>query len=97
VLSRPSSGTQSGEDFAAFLRHQIASLQNPQRQELAGDNAPKLTDTPTNKTNKGCLNSKLCAKPFTLVSIYTIKHPVLKEWACSALADITPNSYPLRK
>ncbi|NBW53740.1 MAG: flagellar hook-length control protein FliK [Betaproteobacteria bacterium] len=64
VLSRPSSGTQSGEDFAAFLRHQIASLQNPQRQELAGDNAPKLTDTPTNKTNKGVFEQQALRQAF---------------------------------
>lgn len=42
VLSRPSSGTQSGEDFAAFLRHQIASLQSPQRQEIAAQSTPSL-------------------------------------------------------
>ena len=42
ALSRPSSGTQSGEDFAAFLRHQIASLQSPQRQELAAQSTPSL-------------------------------------------------------
>lgn len=41
-LSRPSSGTQSGEDFAAFLRHQIASLQSPQRQEIAAQSTPSL-------------------------------------------------------
>ncbi len=40
ALSRPSSGTQSGEDFAAFLRHQIASLQSPQRQEIAAQSTP---------------------------------------------------------
>ncbi len=39
ALSRPAFGTQSGEDFAAFLRQQMASLQSPQRQELATDKA----------------------------------------------------------
>ncbi len=43
VLSRPSSGTQSGEDFAAFLRHQIASLKSPQRQEIATESMPTPT------------------------------------------------------
>jgi len=46
ALSRPSSGTQSGEDFAAFLRHQIASLQSPQRQEIAAQSTPSLPTTP---------------------------------------------------
>ena len=45
VLSRSSSGTQSGEDFAAFLRHQIASLQSPQRQEIAAQSTPVLPST----------------------------------------------------
>ena len=46
ALSRPSSGTQSGEDFAAFLRHQIASLQSPQRQEIAAQSMPVLPTAP---------------------------------------------------
>ncbi len=46
ALSRPSSGTQSGEDFAAFLRHQIASLQSPQRQEIAAQSTPSLPTAP---------------------------------------------------
>jgi flagellar hook-length control protein FliK len=46
ALSRPSSGTQSGEDFAAFLRHQIASLQSPQRQEIAAQSTPSLSIAP---------------------------------------------------
>jgi len=46
ALSRPSSGTQSGEDFAAFLRHQIASLQSPQRQEIAAQSTPSLPIAP---------------------------------------------------
>jgi len=46
ALSRPSSGTQSGEDFAAFLRHQIASLQSPQRQEIAAQSTPSLPLVP---------------------------------------------------
>lgn len=46
ALSRPSSGTQSGEDFAAFLRHQIASLQSPQRQEIAAQSTPSLPIVP---------------------------------------------------
>jgi len=46
ALSRPSSGTQSGEDFAAFLRHQIASLQSPQRQEIAAQSTPVLPTAP---------------------------------------------------
>lgn len=47
ALSRPSSGTQSGEDFAAFLRHQIASLQSPQRQEIAAQSTPSLPTAPS--------------------------------------------------
>ena len=43
VLSRPSTSTQSGEDFAAFLRHQIASLTSPQRQEIAAESTPTPT------------------------------------------------------
>ena len=46
ALSRPSSGTHSGEDFAAFLRHQIASLQSPQRQEIAAQSTPSLPIVP---------------------------------------------------
>ena len=46
ALSRPSSGTHSGEDFAAFLRHQIASLQSPQRQEIAAQSTPSLPLVP---------------------------------------------------
>jgi len=46
ALSRPSSGTQSGEDFAAFLRHQITSLQSPQRQEIAAQSTPSLPTAP---------------------------------------------------
>ena len=46
ALSRPSSGTQSGEDFAAFLRHQIASLQSPHRQEIAAQSTPSLPIVP---------------------------------------------------
>lgn len=46
ALSRTSSGTQSGEDFAAFLCHQIASLQSPQRQEIAAQSTPSLPPVP---------------------------------------------------
>ncbi|MBP8020829.1 MAG: hypothetical protein KAY75_00105, partial [Limnohabitans sp.] len=34
-------GTLSGEDFAAFLRHQVRALKNNQRQEIAAAPLPK--------------------------------------------------------
>ena len=65
VLSRPSSGTQSGEDFAAFLRQQIASLQTPQRQELAADSADKLAKQgPTSTATKGMLEQQALRQAF---------------------------------
>ena len=65
ALSRPSSGTQSGEDFAAFLRQQIASLQTPQRQELATDSADKLAkQSPTATVTKGMLAQQALRQAF---------------------------------
>ena len=65
ALSRPSSGTQSGEDFAAFLRHQIASLQSPQRQELAADSADKhAKKSPTATATKGMLEQQALRQAF---------------------------------
>jgi len=65
ALSRPSSGTQSGEDFAAFLRQQIASLQTPQRQELAADSADKLSKkSPTATATKGMLEQQALRQAF---------------------------------
>ena len=65
ALSRPSSGTQSGEDFAAFLRHQIASLQTPQRQELAADSADKpAKKSPTATATKGMLEQQALRQAF---------------------------------
>ena len=65
ALSRPSSGTQSGEDFAAFLRQQIASLQTPQRQELAADSADKLAKkSPTATATKGMLEQQALRQAF---------------------------------
>ena len=65
ALSRPTSGTQSGEDFAAFLRQQIASLQTPQRQELAADSADKLAKkSPTATATKGMLEQQALRQAF---------------------------------
>ena len=65
ALSRPSSGSQSGEDFAAFLRHQIASLQSPQRQELAADSADKPSKkSPTATATKGMLEQQALRQAF---------------------------------
>jgi flagellar hook-length control protein FliK len=65
ALSRPSSGSQSGEDFAAFLRHQIASLQTPQRQELAADSADKpAKKSPTATATKGMLEQQALRQAF---------------------------------
>ena len=65
ALSRPSSGTQSGEDFAAFLRHQIASLQSPQRQELAADSTDKRAKkSPTATATKGMLEQQALRQAF---------------------------------
>ena len=65
ALSRPSSGTQSGEDFAAFLRQQIASLQTPQRQELAADSADKpAKKSPTATATKGMLEQQALRQAF---------------------------------
>ena len=65
ALSRPSSGSQSGEDFAAFLRHQIASLQTPQRQELAADSADKPSKkSPTATATKGMLEQQALRQAF---------------------------------
>ena len=65
ALSRPFSGSQSGEDFAAFLRHQIASLQTPQRQELAADSADKLAKkSPTATATKGMLEQQALRQAF---------------------------------
>jgi flagellar hook-length control protein FliK len=55
ALSRPSSGTQSGEDFAAFLRQQIASLKSAERQEIATEAAPLPSDKPSTKATKSGL------------------------------------------
>lgn len=65
ALSRPSSGTQSGEDFAAFLRQQIASLQTPQRQELAADSADTLAKkSPSATATKGMLEQQALRQAF---------------------------------
>jgi len=65
ALSRPSSGSQSGEDFAAFLRHQIASLQTPQRQELAADSADKPSEkSPSATATKGMLEQQALRQAF---------------------------------
>ena len=65
ALSRPSSGSQSGEDFAAFLRHQITSLQTPQRQELAADSADKPSKkSPTATATKGMLEQQALRQAF---------------------------------
>jgi flagellar hook-length control protein FliK len=65
ALSRPSSGTLSGEDFAAFLRRQIASLQTPQRQELAADSADKpAKKSPTATATKGMLEQQALRQAF---------------------------------
>lgn len=65
ALSRPFSGIQSGEDFAAFLRQQIASLQNPQRQELATDSPDKLVKpSPSATTTKGLLEQQALRQAF---------------------------------
>ena len=65
ALSRPSSGIQSGEDFAAFLRQQIASLQNSQRQELATDSPDKLVKpSPSATTTKGLLEQQALRQAF---------------------------------
>jgi flagellar hook-length control protein FliK len=65
ALSRPSFGSQSGEDFAAFLRHQIASLQTPQRQELAADSADKPSKkSPTATATKGMLKQQALRQAF---------------------------------
>jgi len=65
ALSRPSSGTQSGEDFAAFLRQQIASLQTPQRQELAADSADKhAKKSPSATATKGMLEQQALRQAF---------------------------------
>jgi flagellar hook-length control protein FliK len=65
ALSRPSSGTQSGEDFAAFLRHQIASLQSPQRQELAADSTDKRAKpSPGAPATKGMLEQQALRQAF---------------------------------
>ena len=55
ALSRPSSGTQSGEDFAAFLRQQIASLKSAERQEIATEAALPPSDKPSTKATKSGL------------------------------------------
>jgi flagellar hook-length control protein FliK len=65
ALSRASFGSQSGEDFAAFLRHQIASLQTPQRQELAADSADKPSKkSPTATATKGMLEQQALRQAF---------------------------------
>jgi flagellar hook-length control protein FliK len=65
ALSRPSFGTQSGEDFAAFLRQQIASLQTPQRQELAAESADKLAKaSPPSTATKGVLEQQALRQAF---------------------------------
>ena len=65
ALSRPSSGTLSGEDFAAFLRRQIASLQTPQRQELAADSADKPSEkSPSATATKGMLEQQALRQAF---------------------------------
>ena len=65
ALSRPSSGTLSGEDFAAFLRRQIASLQTPPRQELAADSADKpAKKSPTATATKGMLEQQALRQAF---------------------------------
>ena len=65
ALSRPSSGTQSGEDFAAFLRHQIASLQSPQRQELAAESMDKRAKpSPGATATKGMLDQQALRQAF---------------------------------
>jgi flagellar hook-length control protein FliK len=65
ALSRPSFGTQSGEDFAAFLSQQIASLQSPQRQELAADSAFKAVKThPSSTATKGMLEQQALRQAF---------------------------------
>lgn len=65
ALSRPSFGTQSGEDFAAFLRQQIASLQTPQRQELAAESADKLAKaSPPSIATKGVLEQQALRQAF---------------------------------
>ena len=65
ALSRPFSGSQSGEDFAAFLRHQIASLQTPQRQELAAESADKpAKKSPTATATKGMLEQQALRQAF---------------------------------
>ena len=65
ALSRPSSGTQSGEDFAAFLRHQIASLQSPQRQELAAESMDKRAKpSPGAPATKGMLDQQALRQAF---------------------------------
>jgi flagellar hook-length control protein FliK len=65
ALSRPSSGTQSGEDFAAFLRHQIASLQSPQRQEIAAQSTPSLPITlPKAAATSGVLEQQALRQAF---------------------------------
>ena len=65
ALSRPSSGTQSGEDFAAFLRHQIASLQSPQRQELAAESMDKRAKpSPGATATKGMLEQQTLRQAF---------------------------------
>ena len=65
ALSRPFSGSQTGEDFAAFLRHQIASLQTPQRQELAADSADKpAKKSPTATATKGMLEQQALRQAF---------------------------------
>ncbi len=65
ALSRPSSGTQSGEDFSAFLRHQIASLQSPQRQELAADSTDKRAKKSSTATaTKGMLEQQALRQAF---------------------------------
>ena len=65
ALSRPSFGTQSGEDFAAFLRHQIASLQSPQRQELAAESMDKRAKpSPGATATKGMLEQQTLRQAF---------------------------------
>jgi len=65
ALSRPSSGTQSGEDFAAFLRHQIASLQSTQRQEIAAQSTPSLPiATPKPAATSGMLEQQALRQAF---------------------------------
>ena len=89
ALSRPSSGTQSGEDFAAFLRQQIASLQTPQRQELAADSAIKpVKPHPPSTATKGVLEQQALRQAF-----HPNKYLHAKTPGCKVMGTLAPGGH----